>query len=65
MHLVLFSPLKTSDKKLIAYEKAISKLYFEGIGKYYFWMIPFPLQLPNPVQPEAWTLSAPQAFRCV
>lgn len=33
IHLVLFSPIKESDRQLIAHEKAISKLYFEEIGK--------------------------------
>lgn len=53
-HLVLFFRLIASDRPLIAHERAVSKLYFEGIRKYCFWMISFPSQVPNPLQQEAW-----------
>ena len=59
IHLVLFSPLKASDRQLIARERAVSKLHFEGIREYCFWITSFPWQLPNPVQQEAWRPHGP------
>lgn len=50
---------------VIAHEKAVSKLYFEEISKYWFWMILLPLHLPNLVQQEAWTLSGSSGIQDV